>query len=71
MPGVERSEHETRIATELHWCYTYEPGTECRGASGRKLRQICTWCPNYRRTESDHHGHAGNRGSIGPAGRTD
>lgn len=30
-------------------CLLYEPEGECRGASGRKLRQDCKWCPNWRR----------------------
>ena len=28
-------------------CYTYEPGQVCCGASGRKLRRVCIYCPNY------------------------
>lgn len=59
MPGVERSDHEKRIAEEIGWCYTYEPETECRGASGRKLRRVCAWCPNYqrwKRKEEREHG---------------
>ena len=31
---------------------TYEPEQkrdECCGASGRKLRQVCIYCPNYDR----------------------
>ena len=25
----------------------YSETGECRGASGRKLRQVCVWCPCY------------------------
>ena len=34
---------------EYEWCFTYEPEqkNKCKGASGRKLRQVCVWCPNY------------------------
>ena len=46
---MERSDHEKRIAAEIAWCYTYEPGQACYGASGRKLRRVCIWCPNYQR----------------------
>ena len=30
-------------------CLLYEPGKRntCYGASGRKLRRVCVWCPNY------------------------
>ena len=37
----QRQEHE--------WCFTFEPEGECRGASGRKLRQVCVYCPMYSR----------------------
>lgn len=33
----ERPEHE--------WCFTFEPEGVCRGASGRKFRQVCVYCP--------------------------
>ena len=31
-------------------CILYEAKTDatCRGANGRKMRQDCCWCPNYR-----------------------
>ncbi|MBR2854487.1 MAG: hypothetical protein IKE81_09205 [Clostridia bacterium] len=52
MGGAGQSDHEQRIETELHWCFTYEEnGISCAGASGRKLRQVCVWCPNYRKGE--------------------
>ena len=50
MGGAGQSDHEQRIEKELHWCFTYEKnGISCAGASGRKLRQVCVWCPNYRK----------------------
>lgn len=36
-----------RITKEISYCFTYEPGKKriCMGASGRKLRRTCCWCP--------------------------
>ena len=34
---------------EYEWCLVYEPEGECRGASGRKMRQVCVWCPMMKR----------------------
>ena len=28
-------------------CFTFDQG-ECRGASGRKLRRVCIYCPNFK-----------------------
>ena len=28
---------------------TFDQANECRGASGRKFRQVYFWCPNYER----------------------
>ena len=55
MQSLDKSDHEKRIETELRWCFTYEPGGRriCTGASGRKLRQVCVWCPNYREKEGE------------------
>lgn len=38
-----------RITEEIGYCFTYEPGKErtCIGASGRKMRKICVYCPNW------------------------
>ncbi len=38
-----------RKKEEISYCFTFEPGEEriCHGASGRKLRQVCVWCPNW------------------------
>ena len=30
---------------EVERCFTYEPEGECPGASGRKMRQVCVYCP--------------------------
>ena len=40
-----------RIAEEISYCFTYEEGNTCCGACGRKLRQVCIWCPNYQKQE--------------------
>ena len=44
-------------------CLTYEKGQdrdECRGASGRKFRRACIYCPNFerwlQRTEKEKEG---------------
>ena len=35
---------------------TYDMDTVCRGASGRKLRQVCVWCDKYRKyLEEEEH----------------
>ncbi len=51
MPDMEQSDHAKRIEREIRWCFVYEPGKRmsCAGASGRKLRQTCVWCDNYRK----------------------
>ena len=51
MQSLDKSDHEKRIETDLRWCFTYEPDRRrtCAGASGRKLRQVCVWCPNYQK----------------------
>lgn len=49
MSKVEASDVKKRIDAEIRWCFTFEEKRECAGASGRKLRQVCTWCPNYKR----------------------
>ena len=36
-----------KVKTELAWCMTFDQAEECRGASGRKLRQVCIWCPKF------------------------
>lgn len=38
-----------RKKEEISYCFTFEPGEKriCFGASGRKLRQICVYCPNW------------------------
>ena len=38
-----------RIRVEISYCFTYEEGKEntCAGASGRKLRRVCIYCPNW------------------------
>ena len=35
---------------EIERCFIYDPeGEYCRGASGRKLRQVCVYCPMMQR----------------------
>jgi len=41
--------HIERIKKELAWCMTYDQADTCRGASGRKLRQVCIWCQKYQK----------------------
>ena len=40
-----------RTAEEISFCFLYEPEKEaiCRGANGRKMREVCVWCQNYKR----------------------
>ena len=37
--------HERKMMDEVERCFTYDPEGECRGASGRKMRQVCVYCP--------------------------
>ena len=37
--------YERKMMDEITRCFIYEPEGECRGASGRKLRQVCVYCP--------------------------
>lgn len=30
----------------------YDQAEECEGASGRKLRQTCVWCPHFKNNQS-------------------
>ena len=53
MQSVEGSDYKKRIEQELRWCLTFEEGQRCRGAGGRKLRQVCIWCPNYQKEEGE------------------
>ena len=41
--------YERKMMDEITRCFTFEPEGECRGASGRKLRQVCVYCPMYSR----------------------
>lgn len=38
-----------RKKEEISYCFTFNPGEErnCIGASGRKLRRTCVYCPNW------------------------
>ena len=49
MQRLEWSGNEKRIA-EVEMCFTYEKNQdkdECCGASGRKMRRVCIYCPNH------------------------
>ena len=48
MPDMEWSDHDK---AEYLMCFTYEPERqdECCGASGRKMRRVCIYCPNFER----------------------
>ena len=70
MPDMERSDHEK----EHLMCFIFEPErkNKCCGASGRKLRRCCIYCPNWihhkekegrKDNEKDHGTAGGDRGS--------
>ena len=59
MQSLEERDVQKRIKTEIRWCFTFEDGGRCAGASGRKRRETCVWCPNYQKgmekgNEKDH-----------------
>ena len=35
------------VRKEIAWCVMFDQADKCCGASGRKLRQVCIWCPRY------------------------
>ena len=45
MPDMEECNHGKR--DEHLMCFTFEEGKRCIGASGRKLRRVCIYCPNW------------------------
>lgn len=51
MQSLEGSDVQKRISAEIRWCFTFEEKEKCAGASGRKLRQTCVYCPNYQKGE--------------------
>lgn len=49
-----KSDIDERIGAEIRRCFIFEENDrrKCAGASGRKLRSVCIYCPNYKeRTE--------------------
>lgn len=54
MQGLENSDVQKRIEKEIRWCMTYEDGKTCKGAGGRKLRQVCVYCNNFRKGEGEN-----------------
>ena len=51
MQSLEGCDVKKRIEAEIRWCFTFEERRTCAGASGRKLRQTCIYCPNYQKGE--------------------
>ena len=41
--------HEGKMMDEVERCCTYDPEGECLGATGRKFRQVCVYCPMFER----------------------
>lgn len=41
------SNYVKQIETDIVMCLKYEEGEICMGAGGRRLRQVCVYCPNY------------------------
>lgn len=49
---MEWSKDGSTKRLEIEMCFTYEKNQdrdECCGASGRKFRLVCVYCPNYER----------------------
>ena len=53
MQSLEECDVKKRINGEISRCFTFKPERTCKGAGGRKLRQVCVWCPNYRKGEGE------------------
>lgn len=68
MQDMEDGGFQKRIETEIRWCMTYEDGGTCKGAGGRKMRQVCVWCANYREgtEENDDRREHGEKSVSGP-----
>lgn len=49
MQTVSGRDYHSRIKDQVTMCFTFEMGRKriCIGASGRKLRQVCIYCPNW------------------------
>jgi len=54
------------IMKEIAWCMTFDQAETCLGASGRKLRQTCVWCPRLKKREGNNDG----RGDEGDSGKS-
>lgn len=50
MQDLGECDVKKRISAEIMRCFTFEETgrRECAGASGRKLRRVCIYCPNYK-----------------------
>ena len=55
MQSLENGNVPERVKREICWCMTREEGKTCRGAGGRKLRQVCVYCDNYQKGEGEKH----------------
>lgn len=55
MQNLPDSDFRKRIETDIYWCFLFEEAkkVKCKGASGRKLRCVCVWCPNYEKGDGN------------------
>ena len=51
MQKLDTCDGQRRIERELEWCFTKDEGKSCKGAGGRKMRQVCVWCPCFKKEE--------------------
>lgn len=56
MQSLEERDVQERVKQEIYFCFTYEKGKSCIGAGGRKLRQVCVWCPCFKKEEKHEKG---------------
>ena len=53
MQNLPDGDFRKRINADIYWCFTFNENEngKCKGASGRKLRRVCVWCPNFQKGE--------------------
>ena len=56
MQGLEECDSQKRIKQEIKRCFTFDEKKSCIGAGGRKLRQVCVWCPCFKKEEKHEKG---------------
>ncbi len=56
MQSLEKCDSQERIKREISFCFTYEEEKSCIGAGGRKRRQVCVWCPCFKKEEKHEKG---------------